>query len=164
MAEELVESLKLVSESERKQRIEAYYGRLGDSSEPLNDQIMNWDEVNRMQEKGICFGSHTHGHKILRELPNEEVESEVRLSYEVLKKRLGREVDTFAYPNARYRGNEGEILARVGYRFGFRLHNKILTGDYDPYLIPRLISYESIAANADFYKMRLLNMPLYTSS
>ena len=163
-AETLVEALKLVSEANRNRRIGEYFDCLGADRAPLQGYIMNWDEVREMHAAGIAFGSHTHNHKILKELSEPQIEEELVLSRDTLVRELAAPADTFAYPNARYHGTEAGVLARCGYRLGFRLHNKSLRADTDPYFIPRLISYESIARNPAFFKLRLLDTPMYKAS
>ncbi|MCI0399806.1 MAG: polysaccharide deacetylase family protein [Gammaproteobacteria bacterium] len=160
-AEAFVEALKWVSDGERKRRIAAYYDRLGVEQKPLPGYVLSWDEVCQMHAAGIAFGSHTHTHRILKYSSPVEIEEELKRSRDIIAARLHVPVQAFAYPNASYKGNEREILARCGYRYGFRIDNLSLRHYTDPYYIPRIISYESIVQNPDYFKLRLLEVPLY---
>ncbi len=61
--------------------------------------FMNWDEARRMQERGMCFGSHSHTHPILSKLPYAGQFEELRTSRQILERELGRTIDTLAYPD-----------------------------------------------------------------
>jgi len=159
--ETCVEELKLMREADRRERINHYYQQVGVDAAPLRGYIMNWDNVATMHQAGISFGSHTHSHKILKGLPLAEIEEELRRSRDILAARLQAPVDTFCYPNARYNGNEREILARCGYRYAFRLDDLAMSHCSDPYYVPRFLMYEQIASNPDYVRLRLLEIPSY---
>lgn len=158
-----IEALKMVNVSERRQLVGDYYRRLGLNAIPLAGYIMDWDEAREMQKYGISFGSHTHHHTILKGLPSETIERELRHSKALIADNLQIEVNSFCYPNARYNGKEGAILSRCGYRYGFCLNNTSLRHCTDNFYIPRFLTSERTAANPSFFKLRLLEVPLYRS-
>jgi peptidoglycan/xylan/chitin deacetylase (PgdA/CDA1 family) len=159
-----IEGLKRINENERRQRIEDYFRHLKLSTAPLTGYIISWNEARKMQKHGIDFGSHTHHHTILKGLPTETIEYELRHSRALIAEKLQIEVDAFCYPNARYNGKEGAILSRCGYRYGFCLNNKTLGECTDNFYIPRfLISEKTSVYPPAYLKLRLLNVPLYRS-
>lgn len=160
-AEICVEALKPLSNMEREQQIAAYYDGIGAQQAPLQGYILTWDQIREMQTEGIAFGSHTHTHRILKYASPEQIEEELMRSRNIISREVGKPVQAFAYPNARYNGNEGEILARCGYRYAFGLHNLSLRHHSDPYYIPRIISYQAIVSNPHFFKLQLLEAPFY---
>ncbi|MGH8520587.1 MAG: polysaccharide deacetylase family protein [Gammaproteobacteria bacterium] len=160
-AEICVEALKLLTDMERKHRIAAYHDVIGMQQAPLQGYILTWDQIREMQADGIAFGSHTHTHRILKYASPEKIEEELIRSRDIISSEVGKPVEAFAYPNARYNGNEGEILARCGYRYAFRLHNLSLCHHSDPYYIPRIIGYEAITRNPHFFKLQLLEAPFF---
>jgi peptidoglycan/xylan/chitin deacetylase (PgdA/CDA1 family) len=67
---------------------------------------MSWEQVREMQQSGfISFAAHTRTHPILRSLSDEQVSEEIEGSREDIRRQLGIEVKTFAYPN----GQGGDI-------------------------------------------------------
>ena len=72
--------------------------------------IVNWDEVARMAENRISFGSHSCSHRILTHLSMEDVKSELEVSQQLLKSRSKNYVPVFCYPNG---NNDSRIQALV---------------------------------------------------
>lgn len=159
-----IESLKLVSEDERVQRIDEYYRLLMLSSTPLAGYIMNWNDAREMQKYGINFGSHTHNHTILKGLHFDQIEQELMQSKSLIADKLQVEVDSFCYPNGRYNKKEGLILAHCGYRYGFSLDNMSLQQHYiDNFYVPRFLVNERKIMNSAYFKLCLLETPFYKS-
>jgi peptidoglycan/xylan/chitin deacetylase (PgdA/CDA1 family) len=63
-------------------------------------KCMRWSDVRELSGSGVRFGSHTVTHPVLRDLPWDRVERELRESKETLEDRLGAEVANFSYPYA----------------------------------------------------------------
>jgi peptidoglycan/xylan/chitin deacetylase (PgdA/CDA1 family) len=161
MVEGWIDKLKFVSEVERQQRINDCYKRLELSNTPLQGYIMSWDESREMLKYGVKFGSHTHNHTILKGLPENLIESELRRSKKTITEKLQVEVDSFCYPNASYNEKEGVLLARCGYRYGFCLNNRTLRHCTDSYYIPRFLVSERLTATPAYFNLRLLEVPLF---
>jgi peptidoglycan/xylan/chitin deacetylase (PgdA/CDA1 family) len=160
--EAVIESLKLIEDSEREARISEFYASLGVGEEPLPGYMLKWEEAKEMLDAGITFGSHTHTHKICSRASANEIEQELNVSREAIRSNLGIEVDAFAYPNARYHGTEGPLLERNGFRYAFRIHNMPVTREADPFYIPRFIGNEASAEIPAYFKLRLLGAPLFS--
>jgi peptidoglycan/xylan/chitin deacetylase (PgdA/CDA1 family) len=158
MLEAAIEQLKHLPEYERERRLRDYFTTIGAPAAPLLGQMMTWEDAAEMQRAGVDIGSHSHTHRIFSEATPEQIESELRRSRSRIREELNHEVRTFAYPNARYRGDEGEVLARAGYRHAFRLHNLTVQSDVDPYFIPRFIADEVTCASPAYFKFRLLGL------
>lgn len=163
MVERWIEALKLVSEEERVQRVADYYRRLQLSTTPLSGYIMGWDEAREMQKYKIYFGSHTHRHTILKGMSDELIEQELYISRKLISENLQIDVNSFCFPNGRYNGKEGAILSRCGYRYGFRIDNISLRNCTDILYIPRFLTSECKYLNPAFFKLCLLEAPLYKS-
>jgi peptidoglycan/xylan/chitin deacetylase (PgdA/CDA1 family) len=161
LCERWVEALKVVGEGERRSRIDDYLRRIGASLEPLSGYIMTWDHAREMSAHGIAFGSHTHTHKILEGLDEADATSELTVSRSIISNRLQCDVDLFCYPNARYTGREGALLARCGYRYGFIIDGRQVGRSIDPFYVPRFLMSEEIARNRDYVSLHLLEAPLY---
>jgi peptidoglycan/xylan/chitin deacetylase (PgdA/CDA1 family) len=161
LCEHWVEILKRVPEDERRVRVQKYLRSIGASVEPLRGYLMSWDQAREMSRDGITFGSHTHTHAILEGLDDAAMTRELTLSRAAIANALEREVDLFCYPNARYAGGEGAVLARCGYKYGFIIDSRQVRTPIDPYYVPRFLMSEAIVRNRDFVRLHLLEAPLY---
>jgi peptidoglycan/xylan/chitin deacetylase (PgdA/CDA1 family) len=118
--------------------------------------IVNWEEVARMAQDRISFGSHSSSHRILTQLPIEDVRAELDRSQQVLKSRSGNYVPVFCYPNGNTNVQIQELakdcgyLAAVGVRPG-------LEGDRPERLfdLRRIGIHNDIASTVPLYSMRL---------
>jgi peptidoglycan/xylan/chitin deacetylase (PgdA/CDA1 family) len=59
---------------------------------------MTWDQVRSLSQRGFEIGGHTRTHVDLGQVPVEVARREIFGAREVLERRLGRAVETFAYP------------------------------------------------------------------
>jgi peptidoglycan/xylan/chitin deacetylase (PgdA/CDA1 family) len=83
---------------------------------------MNWDEVREMSRDGIGFGSHTHGHRILPELDDAEIEFELGVSRRLIEEQLGSPVHSFSYPDGRVDERSISHVERAGYRYAVQTY------------------------------------------
>lgn len=60
--------------------------------------MLTWPQIVEMSAAGIEIGAHTRRHKDLRELPAPEAREEIGGSRDEIEDRLGRSVESFAYP------------------------------------------------------------------
>lgn len=158
MLEAAIEQLKHLPENERDRRLRKYFTTIGAPAAPLLGQMMTWEDAAEMQRSGVGIGSHSHTHRIFSEATPEQIETELSRSRSRIREKLNHEVRTFAYPNARYRGDEGEILARTGYCHAFRIHNRAVEPDVDPFFVPRFIADEATCGSPAYFKFRLLGL------
>ena len=94
-----------------------------ESSRPHDTRrFLNWDEAREMQQAGMAFGSHTHTHEILSELPRERQLEELVVSREILQHELRSSVETLAYPIGKpttFSEDTVAALRQAGYRAAF---------------------------------------------
>jgi peptidoglycan/xylan/chitin deacetylase (PgdA/CDA1 family) len=68
-------------------------------SDPFDDlPMLAWEQVREMADAGIEIGSHTTTHPALSGLSREEAMRELAESKKLLEAKLGRTVNSFAYP------------------------------------------------------------------
>jgi len=83
------------------------------------EPICDWEALRTLNERGVLVQSRGVSHRRFSELTIEEQEVELRRSKELLENRLGRRIETFAYPygdrGADLRGLR-TIMRRTGYR------------------------------------------------
>ena len=87
-----------------------------------SSQLMQWKHIVEMSKNGIAIGSHTHSHRVLAGLDSGQQMDELRVSKEILEKRLGHAVHSLSYPvggYAHFSRTTQEIAERVGYTLAF---------------------------------------------
>jgi peptidoglycan/xylan/chitin deacetylase (PgdA/CDA1 family) len=94
-----INSLKFRSHKERNDLIDGLCFKLGVTEfEDLKGLMLDWNQIQKMDENGITFGAHTVNHPVLSHLPIDLAEYEIRKSKETIEKKLDKPVSTFAYP------------------------------------------------------------------
>ena len=161
IVEQWIEFLKTLEENERKLRIKQFYFRLGVNDSPLQGYILDWDDVKLMQKYGFNFGSHTHNHTIIKNLSPGQIKDELGTSKAIIENNLQAEINTFCYPNGRYNGTEGIYLLECGYQYACCLNNRTLKHCNDNFYIPRFLISENKIANPNYFKLGLMETPLY---
>jgi peptidoglycan/xylan/chitin deacetylase (PgdA/CDA1 family) len=161
VAEAWVEALKLIPIAERSQRIADYYHRIGVEQTPLQGYLMTWEQARIMQSAGITFGSHTHTHRILKGLADADIRYEAEQSKRIISDQLQAPVDALCYPNARYNGREGSVIASCGYRYAFRIDGRAVTANDDRFYVPRFLVSEQAAVSEDYFRLHLVEAPLF---
>ena len=85
---------------------------------------LSWEEVRRLQDEGIAFGSHTVNHPQLVDLGRDGIEYEIKKSKETIERKTKQKVDSFSYPYKFPDGNRTHasmlygILEDSGYKNG----------------------------------------------
>ncbi len=83
------------------------------------EPLLNWKEIEEMQQGGIEFGSHSHTHRLLPSLPGEEIREEIARSKDVIEDKLTRPIDFFSYPWGKFNPEIEEIVRNCGYKAAF---------------------------------------------
>ncbi|MBS3963220.1 MAG: polysaccharide deacetylase family protein [Methylomonas sp.] len=72
-----------------------------------------------MQSAGMSIGSHTHSHCRLTRISEQSIETELRISKEILCEITGKEVISFAYPYGDYDTYTVDKVISAGYKLAF---------------------------------------------
>lgn len=99
---------------------------------------LTWEEIAQMQKSGMVFGSHTLTHPDLRNLPEKDLENEIRASQEILEKKLGVAVTDFCYPSGKLDDRVLKELLRDNYKTAVTTVMGISDVKADPYLLKRI--------------------------
>ena len=99
--------------------------------------FLNWDEVNSINEPDISFGSHTVNHQILTNEQTDVIENEICRSKEIIKKKTGRGVLHFCYPNGNYNDGIKKIVS-VSYKSACTTRAGFVSKDSDIYALNRI--------------------------
>jgi peptidoglycan/xylan/chitin deacetylase (PgdA/CDA1 family) len=78
--------------------------------------FLSLDQIREMEDQGIGFESHGHGHRSFAELTRDEIDFDASESKRRLDAILGREVSYFAYPFGGLNPVAREVLGKAGYR------------------------------------------------
>jgi len=88
--------------------------------------MLGWEEIRKMKEDGINFGSHTKTHRNLCLLNDEEVEEELEGSKNTIEENLGAGDMEFSYPFGIYDERIKSLAKKAGFgyaRAGFKGFN-----------------------------------------
>jgi peptidoglycan/xylan/chitin deacetylase (PgdA/CDA1 family) len=105
---------------------------------------LTWAEVRELNRHGIRFGSHTVTHPQLRDLSPAAVKNEIFGSKKTIEEKLGREVDSFAYPYAfpqtdtDFKNMLRDLLVEAGYQNGVCTIVGKASGKNEPFFMERL--------------------------
>lgn len=123
--------------------LDALFAELGGDERALCDELyMDWDGARRLRDAGHELGGHTVGHEILSRLAPEAAEAEVRGCEDALRRELGAEGVTFAYPFGRrwdYDDAAREAVRRSGFTHATTTHAGTNDARTDPTLLKRLM-------------------------
>ncbi len=111
------------------------------------DSTMSWEDIQRMQDGLVSFGSHTNGHVILTTVSAEIARAEMQSSSEALARRLHGHCDSIAYPNGDASDEILAIAGELGYRYGFTTQRRVWTSRDPALAIPRGNVYEANIVN-----------------
>lgn len=141
-AKKLKPYLKTVSNTTRKKIYEQVINSLDDVQPPQN-LMMNWNEINEIKSTGTVIGSHTVSHPLLAKIENEtEIENELRLSAEKIKKQTGKLPLTISYPIGSFDERVKRIAQKTGYKYGLAVEQKEYEStQHDLYSVPRIELY-----------------------
>ncbi len=115
----------------------------GDKAISERDKLMTLAQMRVMaNSKYITFGSHGMYHRHLPTLGETEIFREVRRSYSILSRELGKSfVPVFAYPWGEYSEAVKAKLQRSPYKYAMTTEKRPWTLADDPYEIPRYSAY-----------------------
>lgn len=78
--------------------------------------LLNESHLQEMAKNQMSIQSHTHTHRFLNDLDQDQVHEELAKSKEILQGITGREVSFFSCPGGRFNGSVLEISKKIGYR------------------------------------------------
>jgi peptidoglycan/xylan/chitin deacetylase (PgdA/CDA1 family) len=102
--------------------------------------LMSWEQISECSRAGVEIGCHTVTHPRLPALSGDEIEHELQNSRSEIERRLGRNVNTFAYP---YGAMDKTARSCVSRHFSMACGTSLgyLSTEADPLNLPRLDAY-----------------------
>jgi peptidoglycan/xylan/chitin deacetylase (PgdA/CDA1 family) len=93
---------------------------------------MAWDDVRRLEGRGVAFGAHSVTHPILSRTTAVQAEREIRESWERVRAETAAPVPVFCYPNGRpgqdFTAREVNLVERLGFKSALASHHGYATG------------------------------------
>src|SRR5258708_7164905 len=97
-AADIVSCLRKLPNERRKECCADLEGRAELPTKQLDGRMLNWEQVQVMQNADVTFGSHTVTHPAVSRLTPAEMEYELSESKKRLETKLGTPVEDFAFP------------------------------------------------------------------
>ncbi len=106
-------------------------------------EILSWDDAEKLIENGFSIGSHTWDHPMLSHLPDEGIEFQLRISKEIIERRLGLREIGMCYPYGKYGRNVDDrvikVTERAGYAYGLAVEHRGVRVNENRFRVPRFI-------------------------
>jgi peptidoglycan/xylan/chitin deacetylase (PgdA/CDA1 family) len=123
---------------------------LGATSSWLGDggahPMLSWDAANKVAATGVEIGAHAHHHVALDELAPRDARDEIVRSKHEIEQRLGRAVDSFAYPHG-YHGPKVRAMVReAGFANACGVKNALSGPGDDEYGLARVMLEGDVSA------------------
>ncbi|MBS1573222.1 MAG: polysaccharide deacetylase family protein [Bacteroidetes bacterium] len=135
--------MKSLSNTKRLAVLQSIEEQCKDVSTP-SGKMMDWKDIKELATAGFIIGSHSHTHPMLASLEDKcEIESELKISGQIIQENLGFFPDTISYPIGSYDRRVMQIAQEQGYRFGLAVEQKFYNYNKDNlFSIPRVELYE----------------------
>lgn len=126
MSMEWIEAVKRVPAGQKEEAVEQLGEALGVRMphDAYAGELLTWDEVRAMTDRGVSFGSHTLTHPILTQLPPDQALRELTESRRRIQDELEVPVRSLAYPNgtpADFSSAIEALAQEAGYAAAFTL-------------------------------------------
>lgn len=136
-ANEFIEKLKRMPPSERREKMTSLANR--PRRDPAEvDRTMSWDDVRRLQDAGVTFGSHSYEHEILTHLHGAELSRDLARARVEIQEKLQNACLLMAYPNG---GTSPEVAAAVagaGHAIAYTTDPRIWMRGEGAHNVPRI--------------------------
>ena len=113
---------------------------------PAEFNAITWENAREMDKNGVAIESHTVTHPIL---PNVELlwqlENELKVSKGRLEFELGREANSFCYPNGNYDQRVRDCVEAAGYTCAVTTESGFNVGNEDIFLLKRIAAENNFA-------------------
>jgi peptidoglycan/xylan/chitin deacetylase (PgdA/CDA1 family) len=119
---------------------------------------LDWQQVKQMGEVNVSFGSHALSHRVLTQIELEEARHEISESRDLIKQKIGKEVETIAYPNGNCNSSIEQFVAESGYRLGFTITRGYVAKDSNPMALPRLNIHTANSSSKPLFLCSILNI------
>jgi peptidoglycan/xylan/chitin deacetylase (PgdA/CDA1 family) len=131
----------------------------GDGPRPggaeTSESRITWGQLEAAVAAGLTVGSHGFTHRSLGKMSRAEAVEQAERSREILERRTGQRVTSFAYPfgtRADFSTGTAEVLRAAGYQTAFTSQHGVVRTGSDPLELPRV----KVEGGEPFWMFRLL--------
>jgi peptidoglycan/xylan/chitin deacetylase (PgdA/CDA1 family) len=100
--------------------------------------LMTMDQIRELRDQGVEFGCHTATHPQLTGIPSDEVVSELARSRATLRRELGLEINSLAYPFGEHDDLVASIAGSCGINFALTCEDCVASYSDSLLKIPRI--------------------------
>ena len=98
---------------------------------------MTWSQIKELEkENTVYIGNHSHSHKYLVDLNNQEFMSDIDTASRFFNKNLGYNPIFFSYPFGEYSADIKKYISK-NFKFSFGQHSGVIDNNKDRYELPR---------------------------
>ena len=98
---------------------------------------MTWDQIEELEkETNVYIGNHSHTHKYLVDLKNEDFINDIDTASSIFNKKLGYNPIFFSYPFGEYSAFIKEYISK-NFKFSFGQHSGVIDINKDRHELPR---------------------------
>jgi peptidoglycan/xylan/chitin deacetylase (PgdA/CDA1 family) len=102
------------------------------------ERMLHWSQLRDLDAAGVEIGAHTHNHPYLDTLVEGAARDEIVRSRALLEEELGREIESFAYPNGYSSEAVRRLVPAAGYRSACAVRNTFSSIHDDRFALARL--------------------------
>jgi peptidoglycan/xylan/chitin deacetylase (PgdA/CDA1 family) len=108
---------------------------LGEENRPM----LSWSELREIADAGIECGAHTVSHPQLDIISRQAAQEEIKTSKKTLEDRLGRAVQSFAYPHGYATRVTRRLVEEAGYSSACRVRHALSRTDENLFGLSRIV-------------------------
>jgi peptidoglycan/xylan/chitin deacetylase (PgdA/CDA1 family)/GT2 family glycosyltransferase len=119
-----------------------YVGRDSAWLDPVGQgkhRMLTWAEIDEVHASGIECGAHSHTHPQLDILPRSACRAEIERSKSLLEERIGRPVESFAYPYGYYNRSVRQMVQQAGFSSACAVKNAMSSANDDEFALSRIV-------------------------
>ena len=144
--------------------VEAALGRLRNelgvenSDSQRTDRFVNWEQVAKMAESGVTFGSHGSEHRLLSEISVDDAREDIQKSKEVMDVYCKGVAPVFSYPRGYWTPQVAELVKRAGFRLAFLARGGTVSCHDDRFLLPRINICQAATESSPMFLARVVGL------
>jgi len=99
---------------------------------------MTWKNIKEIAASDLAtIGNHSHSHDYLIDWEDNKIKSDLEMSIEIFKNKLGYSPKIFSYPFGEYSNNLKKIISDLNFEFAFGQHSGVIDPTKDFLELPR---------------------------
>ncbi len=119
-SDKVMSYMRSCPEEQRVQLLDTLYEILEiENFKPLENLMLNWDQIREMSGHGISFGAHTESHPVLSQTTIERAMQEIKNSKDIIETETKKQVYSFAYPFGKKSDFSQELIPIIK-KLGFK--------------------------------------------